>query len=120
MHYLAIFIGGGLGSLCRFWLSQYNGIWSAYLPVGTMLANFLSCIVLGFITTFLATKTDMSTTIKPLIAIGFCGGFSTFSTFSLETFNLLANGQTYYALANVLISMLICLLALYLGSLLGK
>ena len=119
-QYLIIFIGGGLGSLCRFSLSRYNQLHDL-LPYGTMAANFLSCIVLGFITAHLAEKTgEVHISLKPLLAIGFCGGFSTFSTFSLETFELLKRGETSYAFFNVTISVFICLVALYLGFALYK
>ncbi|MGB1205004.1 MAG: fluoride efflux transporter CrcB [Chitinophagales bacterium] len=119
MSYLAIFLGGGFGSLCRFALSHFNSN-SIILPIGTMAANFLSCIVLAFVTALIATKSDLPYAFKAFFAIGFCGGFSTFSTFSLETYNLLRKGEAFWALANVGFSMLLCLLALSIGFYLHK
>ncbi len=119
MQYIAIFIGGGLGSLIRFALSKFNSL-HGLLPIGTMTANFLSCIVLGFMAALLASRSDIAPTIKAFFAVGFCGGFSTFSTFSLETFQLLKSGQTFWAAANIGISIGICLIALYIGMSLQK
>lgn len=122
LQYFAIFLGGGFGSLCRFALSKWNGHPATLLPIGTIAANFLSCIVLGFVAALLIQKgDDLHHTFKPFFAIGFCGGFSTFSTFSLETFTLLQNGNTTHALVNVGLSLGICLVALWIGfSLQGK
>ncbi|MGB0932468.1 MAG: fluoride efflux transporter CrcB [Chitinophagales bacterium] len=116
LQYLAIFLGGGFGSLCRFALSKWNGYPTTLLPIGTIAANFLSCIILGFVAALLIQKgNDLHETFKPFFAIGFCGGFSTFSTFSLETFTLLQNGNTAHALVNVGLSLGICLVALWIG-----
>ncbi|MGB1242145.1 MAG: fluoride efflux transporter CrcB [Chitinophagales bacterium] len=116
LQYLAIFLGGGFGSLCRFALSKWNGHPTTLLPIGTIAANFLSCIILGFVAALLIQKgNDLHQTFKPFFAIGFCGGFSTFSTFSLETFTLLQNGNTTHALVNVGLSLGICLVALWIG-----
>ncbi len=115
MQYLAIFLGGGLGSLCRFYLSRFNGFNGTWMPWGTLTANFMSCIVLGFITAYLMAKTGQNPIFKPLLAVGFCGGFSTFSTFSLETFNLLKQGQMVCAFTNISLSIVLCLLALFIG-----
>lgn len=121
LHYLAIFLGGGFGSLCRFALSKWNGYPSTLLPIGTMAANFLSCIVLGYVAALLLEKgEDLHDTFKPFFAVGFCGGFSTFSTFSLETFTLLQSGHSFHAFLNVGLSLCICLIALWIGFWLQK
>ncbi len=119
--YLAIFCGGGLGSLCRFALSKYNAAHPLFYW-GTLSANVLSCIVLGAVMTIITGKAgaDTTTALRYFFAIGFCGGFSTFSTFSWETFQLLSTGNTLYALANIGLSVLLCLFALYIGILVGK
>lgn len=106
---LLIFIGGGLGSLLRYGLSRWPGNPSGGFPWGTLAANVLACLVLGLAVHYLATRADLSPSLKPLILIGFCGGFSTFSTFSLETFRMIEAGQWIMALAYVLISTLACL-----------
>ncbi len=121
LHYIAIFLGGGLGSLCRFVLSKWNGHPSTLLPLGTIAANFLSCIVLGYIAALMLEKgEDLHDAFKPFFGVGFCGGFSTFSTFSLETLTLLQNGHSLHALLNVGLSLGIGLVALWIGFWLQK
>ena len=109
-----VFIGGGLGSICRYgiarWLQSYEG----NFPLATFLANALSCIVLGALVAY-HLKHDMGTSIRLLLLTGFCGGFSTFSTFSYETFSLLQNGDYATALANIFFSLVVCLACVFLG-----
>lgn len=120
MQYLAIFVGGGLGSLLRFAFSKINGESYAVLPFGTIIANFLSCIVLGFVMALLVSKTPVSPSVKLFFAVGFCGGFSTFSTFSFETYQFLEKGDFLMAFVNVFMSIFVCLVALYIGISLQK
>ena len=76
-------------------------------PVGTLTANIISTIVLGLVLYVAAQKMEISDNMKALLITGFCGGFSTFSTFSYETFELLRTGQFWFATANVLVSVLL-------------
>ena len=87
---LYVFIGGGLGSVLRFGLSKFVlSSFNTKLPLGTLSANVLSCVIIGVLLSFYKEYILESNLLKPLILIGFCGGFSTFSTFSLETLELL-------------------------------
>lgn len=105
MVYLYIFIGGGLGSVARFAIGKLtHKLIHAEFPLGTLVANLLACVLLAIIVTGLSQQMEKNAWIQPLFLIGFCGGFSTFSTFGNETFDLLANGNYTYAILNVLLS----------------
>lgn len=109
-----VFIGGGLGSICRYgigrWMSTYE--WNA--PIGTFVANMLACLVLGLLMGY-HLKNGMSDPTRLLLATGFCGGFSTFSTFSLEHFEYLQNGDYAQALLYVGGSIFLGLVFVYMG-----
>lgn len=112
---IAIFIGGGLGSLARYGVSVMSKSWfKTDFPLGTLLANVLACLAMGMILVVLRDKIEQNDIIKPLLIMGFCGGFSTFSTFSLETIELMKTGNMYYAVANILISVVLCLGILFI------
>ena len=114
MNFLAVFIGGGLGSICRYGIAVWLKPSEFIFPYATLLANIISCIVLGCLIT-LGQKSFFSSSTYLLLATGFCGGFSTFSTFTAETFALFENGQETLAFINIAASLLICLGAIFLG-----
>ncbi|MBX2844493.1 MAG: fluoride efflux transporter CrcB [Flammeovirgaceae bacterium] len=117
---LLIFCGGGLGSLCRFFISKWlNPIFKLY-PLGTLTTNFLSCIVLGLVAYVLLSKINPGDWLRPVFLIGFCGGFSTFSTFSNEILIMVREGNWQYGVFYILSSIIISILALLGGSYLGK
>lgn len=105
MTWVYVFIGGGLGSVCRYLASKLS---ERYLPgdfpFGTLLANLLACAILAFLVVWLQDRP--SPWVQPLLIIGFCGGFSTFSTFGNETFQLVHNGHYGIAIANIAISLI--------------
>ena len=116
---LAVFIGGGFGSVLRYGISRWIPGDPQDFPLATLVANLLSCIILGFLLSY-NFKTQMPENIKLLFMVGFCGGFSTFSTFSNETFYLFESGNTFYAFLNIAGSVILCLFSIYLGLLIGK
>ena len=109
MQWLAIFIGGGLGSITRYAVSKLVMQFTiSVLPWATLIANVCSCIVLVLVINNLGDRSIESWQ-KSFIIIGFCGGFSTFSTFAAETFALIRNDQISFAILNILLSVLLCL-----------
>jgi len=114
-----VFLGGGLGSLCRYGIAKALQPYHYTFPYATLLANILSCIVLGFFVAW-SLREGRSENVKLFFMVGFCGGFSTFSTFSNETFQLLQNGHYAYGLANIAVSVLVCLVAIYVGIKIGE
>lgn len=115
MMYLYIFIGGGLGSLARFGVGKVSkSFFSTDFPIGTLISNLLATALLALLILMTVNGDSKNNWIQPLLMIGFCGGFSTFSTFGHETFDLMNNGNWFYAVLNVLISVLAAVFLIWL------
>ena len=110
---LLVFIGGGLGSLCRFGFSRLIPS-SSIFYYGTFAANVIGSLILGIIVG-LSLKNIAGTDTRLFFITGFCGGFSTFSTFSHETLQLFQSGNYLAAFNYMFWSILVCVCCIYLG-----
>ncbi|TAL02726.1 MAG: fluoride efflux transporter CrcB [Verrucomicrobia bacterium] len=123
MTYLWVALGGALGSVARYWM---NGLVSQRFdtfPAGTLAVNVLGSFVIGVLGALTIPEGKMSLEGRvfatQFLMIGVCGGFTTFSSFSLHTLNLLRDREWLYAGGNVLLSVALCLIATWLGYLVG-
>jgi len=118
LDYIFVALGGALGSVSRYWLSGLvaNRFGSTF-PWGTIIVNITGCLFIGFFNT--ATGTEGQWLVSPVartfFMIGICGGYTTFSSFSLQTLNLVNDGEWLYAGANILFSVVLCLAGVWLG-----
>lgn len=119
-EFLLVFLGGGLGSIARYLLSKLFNAWQPIFPFATLTANFLSCAVFGLIIILGTDKLNISPALKLLMLTGFCGGFSTYSSFTYETVELFKNGNTVLAFSNILLNFFLSVSGLYLGAIIAK
>lgn len=110
---LAVGIGGFLGSVLRYLLSEIP-IKQINYPVNTLITNIIGAIIIGMVISY-ADKTGMRPEKLLLLKTGFCGGLTTFSTFSHETFKLIENGSLLLAGSYVILSVACSIVGVYLG-----
>jgi fluoride exporter len=116
--YFWIAVGGALGSMARFWLAAFVAtILGPQFPWGTILINIVGSFVIGFFATFTGPggRFIASFDMRAFVMVGICGGFTTFSAFSLQTLDLARESRWLQAGGNVLISVVVCLLAVWAG-----
>jgi len=111
---LFIFLGGGVGSVARYLMSYFTQkLWTVNsFPMGTFLVNIVGCLIIGFLTSYFV-KVDSY--LKYLLITGFCGGFTTFSTFSVENYSLWQNQDYFTLILYVILSVIIGFGAVVLG-----
>jgi len=121
LNVLAIFLGGGIGAVLRylvgFNLSKYFEI---SLPISTFLVNIIGSFVIGFLFFFFMEKTGITPALRLALTVGFCGGLTTFSTFSLEVFGMLTNHQFVQAFSYIVLSIIVCVLMTMIGAYFAK
>ena len=118
MNYLWVAIGGALGSIARYWCSGVVANWfGESFPWGTIIVNVLGSFVIGLFATLTAPdgRLFVASEARVFVMVGLCGGYTTFSSFSLQTLNLARDGEWLGAGANVVLSVVLCLLAVWLG-----
>ena len=118
---LAIATGGAIGALLRYWTSlAVHSRLGAGFPYGTLTVNVLGSLLMGVAYVFLVERMAVSVELRAALLIGLLGAFTTFSTFSIETINLLENGEQLKAAFNVFASVSFCIMACWFGLVLGR
>jgi CrcB protein len=116
--YVWIALGGALGTVSRFWLSSTVAAhFGDLFPWGTLIINITGSFIIGFFATLTGPDGTLlaSTNARSFFMIGFCGGYTTFSSFSLQTLRLAQDGEFLWAAGNVVASNIGCLVAVWLG-----
>ncbi len=115
---LVVFIGGAIGSVWRYswsgWVAQRIG---ETLPLGTLVVNLSGSLVIGFAANYARPDLhrEYAEIVRGLVLVGICGGLTTFSSFSLQTFHLLREKRFWMALANILVSTILCIVMVATG-----
>lgn len=120
-HLLAIALGGALGAVMRYLASSsVHGYFGQDFPYGTLTVNVVGSLLMGLVSILLLERFMVADFWRPIIIIGFLGAFTTFSTFSMETFNLIQAGEMAKAFINMFTNVALCLAATWIGVLAGR
>jgi CrcB protein len=120
--YVWIAIGSAIGGVARYWCSGVAArLIGETFPWGTLIVNVVGSFVIGFFATLTAPdgRIFASTTTRQFVMVGLCGGYTTFSSFSLQTLNLMNDGEWLQVGANIGASVVLCLLAVWIGHVLA-
>ncbi len=122
MNTLWIFLGAGLGGVFRYWIA--NGTYyflGRQFPYGTLVVNVSGCLLMGVLFVIISERFDsIAPQLRSFLLIGLLGGYTTFSTLSIETLNLFENGAWLSAGLNVVLNVSLCLLAVWIGVIGGR
>jgi len=118
---LAIAIGSLAGGFARYYLAGFiYRIFGTNFPHGTLAVNLIGCFLIGFFASLSEEKFLIGPEVRLLLMVGFCGAFTTFSTFMLETANLLKDGENFQALLNIFLSLILGFLVFKIGVFLAE
>jgi CrcB protein len=118
---LAVAAGGAVGSVLRFWMSTgVHALVGRSFPYGTLAVNVLGCLLMGFLFVLFLERLSNDAVLRAGILIGVLGGFTTFSSFSIETFNLVEQGAHLKAAINMVASLVLCVAATWIGVILAR
>lgn len=121
LQLISIMLGGALGAISRFALSNLvSSTLGRDFPYGTLTVNIIGSFLIGLLTVFFTYKSGLDPAIRLGVLVGFLGALTTFSTFSLETLSLLEQGSFMAALSNIFVSLISCIVMVWLGMQLAK
>ena len=121
INLIAIAAGGAFGAVGRYVSSVWiYGIFGRDFPYGTLFVNVAGSFVMGLLSILLIERMSVGPEVRAFLLIGFLGAYTTFSTFSIETINLLIGGEAIKAGINMLLSVFVCLAACWMGMILGR
>lgn len=119
--YLYIAVGGALGSVARYWIgSAVSDRLGARFPYGTFVINITACLIIGFTITYLGRRAEVNAAWRFLIAVGFVGAYSTFSTYEWDTLSSIRSGAFLLAALYAVGSLLLGLVAVWGGAMLAE
>ena len=113
---ISVFLGGGFGAIIRYLvIEQVNKLFLVAFPFGTIAVNVVGAFLIGLLSSYLAERLDVSENIKMFLIVGFCGGFTTFSSFNIEFYQLFSNGEILSSLIYVTTTFVLTVVAFYIG-----
>ncbi|MEQ1732427.1 MAG: fluoride efflux transporter CrcB [Bacteroidia bacterium] len=115
-----VFLGGGIGSVARYVLTLIVPRTLDAFPVAILIANGLACFVIGIVSCLMLSKNYINQNVVLLVSTGFCGGLSTFSTFSNDNYTLYTSKEFSLLFANIALNITVCFVAVVLGFMLAK